>query len=153
MAIQLITDYPLATLTVLSVILTFFLTLAYKFFSDQKEIKSSKERIKELQDKMKHEKDSEKVMAYQKEMLEVNMKHMRHSMRPMLITFLPLIFIFMWLRNTYMPLGVMIPWNFYVPVVCWGFLKGLCDGAGWFLVYFFTSFASNMLFRKLLKVH
>ena len=153
MAIQLINDYPLATLVALSLILTFVLTLAYKFFSDQKEIKASKERIKELQEKMKQEKDSEKAMAYQKEMLEANMKHMRHSMRPMLITFLPLIFIFMWMRKIYLPLGVLVPWNFYVPGLCWGFLKGLCDGAGWFLVYFITSFASNMIFRKLLKVH
>jgi len=152
MVFTLIQNYPLLSLVILSFIITLGLTLIYKYFSDQKEIKASKDKIKELQEKIKGEKDAEKLMAYQKEMLEVNMKHMRHSMKPMLLTFIPLIFIFMWLRNTYTPFGVLLPWNFYIPGFCW-LLAGLCDGAGWFLVYLFSSFAFSLSLRKILKVH
>lgn len=152
MVLEIIQSYPLSSLLVSTFLITLALTLVYKFFSDQKEIKASKDKIKELQDRMKAEKDAEKVMALQKEMLEVNMNHLRHSMKPLMITFLPLLLIFWWLRTTFTPFGILIPWNISVPGFCWAF-RGLCDGAGWFLVYVFSSFFFSMTLRKWLEVH
>lgn len=152
MALAIIQSYPLTSLLVSSFLITLGLTLVYKFASDQKEIKASKEKIKELQEKMKLEKDAEKTMVLQKEMLEVNMKHLQHSMKPLLITFLPLLVVFWWLRVTFVQFGVLIPWNFNIPVFC-SVLHGLCDGAGWFLVYILSSFFYSLGLRKLLGVH
>ena len=152
MAIGIIENYPLESLLVISFLITLALTLSYKAFSDQKEIKASKEKIKELQVSIKEEKDAEKAMALQKEMLEVNMKHLKHSMKPLIITFLPLILIFWGLRIVYLPLGNLIDYNWTIPGFCF-VLKGVCNGAGWFVVYAFSSFVFNMSLRKLLGVH
>ena len=152
MVLAIIQSYPLISLLVSTFVITFGLTLVYKFFSDQKEIKSSKDKIKELQERMKAEKDAEKVMVLQKEMLEVNMIHLRHSMKPLLITFIPLLLVFWWLKVTFLPFGVFIPWSISTPGFCW-MLPGFCDGAGWFLIYIFFSFFCSMGLRKVLGVH
>ncbi len=152
MAIVLIENYPLISLLVISFIITLVLTLVYKHFSNQEEIKKSKDKMKELQGKIKEEKDPDKIMAMQKEMLETNMEHLRHNMKPLLITFLPLIAVFWWLRTTFVPFGILIPYNVTFPGS--GFLlPGLWDGAGWFLVYVFSSFIYSISLRKLLDVH
>jgi len=152
MTIGLIANYPLASLVVISFILTVLLTLSYKVFSNQKEIKETKEKIKDLQKRAKAEKDKEKAMALQKEMMQVNMEHMKHNMKPLLITFLPLILIFWWLRVTYLPYGNLIDYSADIPMVCFVF-RGFCDGLGWFLVYVITSIIFNQLLRKIMKVH
>lgn len=152
MAIAIIESYPLASLLVASFFITLVLTITYKLFSDQKEIKSSKDKIKELQTQIKEEKDQEKVMVLQKEMLQVNMNHLRHSMKPLMITFLPLILVFWWLRVTFMPFGNLIDYTLTTPGVCFA-LKGVCDGAGWFLIYVFSSFIFNLSLRKIMGVH
>lgn len=152
MAIGIIENYPLWSLLGLSFLITLALTISYKIFSNQTEIKNTKEKIKDLQTKIKEEKDQEKVMAMQKEMLQVNMEHLKHSMKPLMITFLPLILVFWGLRVTFMPLGNLIDYNIAIPGFCY-VLKGLCDGAGWFVVYIFSSFVFNISLRKLFKVH
>ncbi len=152
MAIGIIESYPLWSLLVLSFVITLSLTISYKLFSDQAEIKSSKEKIKEFQVKIKEEKDQEKVMALQKEMLQINMNHMKHSMKPLLITFVPLIAIFWWLRLTFVPFGNLWDYNVAIPGVCFVF-RGFCDGAGWFVVYVVSSFVFNIGLRKIMDVH
>lgn len=152
MTIAIIESYPLASLLVLSFLITLVLTITYKLFSNQIEIKASKDKIKELQVRIKEEKDQEKVMVLQKEMLQVNMEHLKHSMRPLMITFLPLILVFWWLRVTFMPLGNLIDYTLTTPGLCFA-LKGVCDGAGWFLVYIVSSFVFNLSLRKILGVH
>jgi len=152
MTIGIIENYPLVSLLVISFIITLVLTLTYKLFSDQEEIKSSKEKIKNLQTQIKEEKDQEKVMVLQKEMLQINMGHLKHSMKPLLITFLPLIAVFWWLRLTFTPFGNLIDYSWDVPIFC-SIFGGICDGMGWFLVYVFSSFIFNMILRKILKVH
>ncbi len=152
MAIALIESYPLVSLLVVSFFITLFLTLIYKHFSNQEEIKRSKEKLKEMQAKIKEEKDPEKVMALQKEMLQINMAQFQHNMKPLLITFLPLILVFWWLRTTYVQFGVLIPYNVTFPGSSF-LLPGLWDGAGWFIVYVFSSFIYSMVLRKIMDVH
>lgn len=149
---QIIPAYPLASIAILSFLITLALTLLYKRFSNQEGIKSSKERAKMLQEKIKSEKDQTKTIGMQKEMLEISMEQMRYNMKPMLITFLPLIGIFAGLRYLYSNVGVIIPWRFSIPGLC-KILPGLCDGAGWFLSYVIFSMVFSIILRKLLKVH
>lgn len=152
MALQIIQTYPLGSLIVISFFITLVLTLVYKIFSDQEEIKASKDKMKDLNAKMKAEKDQEKIMAMQKELMQINMSHLKHSMKPMLITFLPLILIFWWLRLTFIPFGNLIEYNLGIPGFCF-VLRGICDGAGWFLVYVFSSIIFNFSLRKAMGVH
>ena len=153
--LQLIQDYPLESLLVLSFIATLIFTLVYKFFSNQESIKISKEKTKELQGRIKNEKDPDKIMEINKEMLEASMGNLRHSMKPMLIT-LPLAIAFLaFLRAAFLPAGVLIPWDFKIPLICANLspVKGLCDGAGWLVVYALSSLVFSIIIRKVLKIH
>ncbi len=97
----------LPTVIILSLLLSFVVTMVYKYFTDQKMMKSAREEVKQLQKDMKqHKNDPKKMMEIQKRMMERNMQLMKHSFRPTFITFLPLIIIFGWLQGhlTYAPL-------------------------------------------------
>ncbi|MCD4759629.1 EMC3/TMCO1 family protein [archaeon] len=129
---------PLWGLLVVSLILTFFVTLVYKFMTDQEALKSIKQEMKDIRKEMKQFKDDpEKVMELNKRSMEKSMTQMKNSFKPMLITFVPLIIIFGWLRNTYE--GVQL--NFL------GFIDG------WLWVYLIFSMLASIILRKLMKVH
>ncbi|MBU2523549.1 MAG: DUF106 domain-containing protein [Nanoarchaeota archaeon] len=150
--IGLVHAYPLVSMILFSFLITLGMTLAYKHFSNQEELKLSKEKTKELQAKMKGEKDQTKLMGYQKEMLEISMNQMKHSMKPMMITFLPIIGIFAGLRYLYAGTPNLMNWSFNVPILC-KLLPGVCNGAGWFLSYIIFSMVFSIALRKVLKVH
>lgn len=83
----------------ISLLLAVFMTLIYKWMTDQHLMKTLKDDIKNFQKQMKEFKqDPKKVMEIQKRAMETNMKYMMHSMKPTLITFIPIIIIFGWLH-------------------------------------------------------
>jgi len=91
---------PLAGIAIISFLISFIITIVYKYMTDQTMMKDLKEQQKEFQKKMKeHSKDPEKLMKVQKQAMEVNMKYMTQSFKPTLITFLPIIIIFGWLNG------------------------------------------------------
>jgi len=137
---------PLLSMILFSAVITFLLTLAYKFLIKQDKMKELKERTKQMQERMKAEKDSNKLMEMQKETMQISMEQMRLSFKPMLITFLPLILIFAWLRAVYAYAGVgdLISWGINLPLVG--------TGAGWLLSYILFSLVFNIIFRKILNV-
>lgn len=88
----------LLTILIISIVISLIITLAYKFFTNQEEMKRLKEEMKESQKKMKEFKnDPQKMMSMQKESMQKNLAYMKHSIKPTLITFLPIIIIFGWL--------------------------------------------------------
>ncbi len=125
-------------LLILTFIITLVTTLAYKYFTDQKQMEQLKGEMKEIQNQLKDSNEStEKKMALQKTVLEKNMHYMKQSFKPMLITFLPIIILFGWLRNYYIALGN--PKIFF--------------GLTWIWTYLIFSLIFSILLRKLLKVH
>lgn len=129
---------PLWGLFVVSFILTFFVTLVYKFMTDQEALKSIKQEMKEIRKEMKEFKDDpEKMMELNKRSMEKSMVQMKSSFKPMIITFIPLIIVFGWLRNIYE--GVQL--NFL------GFIDG------WLWVYIIFSMVISLTLRKLMRVH
>lgn len=125
-------------LAVLSLILTAFITLIYKYVTDQELMKSLKQEMKDMQKEMKEFKeDPKKMMEVQKKVMEKNMKYMMHSFKPMLITFIPLILVFGWLRNHYMDLGN----------------PDVLFGLSWIWAYIIFSVIFSIFIRKLFKVH
>lgn len=126
-------------LMLVSFILTLLMTLAYKFFTDQKVMKTLKEEMKEMQKGLKDTTQTvEKKMSLQKDMMAKNLEYMKHSMKPMLITFLPIIVIFGWLRNYY-TLTLGNPKIFF--------------GLTWLWAYLIFSIIFSILIRKILKVN
>ncbi|MDP2750284.1 MAG: EMC3/TMCO1 family protein [Nanoarchaeota archaeon] len=91
---------PLLATIFVSIVVTVFMTLVYKWMTDQKEMKRLKDEIKKCTDEMKGKKDPKKVMELQKKAMQTNMQYFTKSLKPTLVTFIPLILIFAWLNNS-----------------------------------------------------
>ena len=135
--------HPALSVAIISLLMTFISTLAYKFLTNQEHMKSLKEDLKLLQAQMKeHRQDKEKFMSLQKLMMEKNLVYMKHSFRPALFTLIPFAIIFTWVRATFggdpNPALIRIP---------------LLGGLSYIWVYLIVAFAVNSLLRKLFKIH
>jgi len=87
------------SILILSLILSFLISIIYKYTTNQSLMKDLKTEIKELQKEMKQLRDQpQKMMLVQKKAMETNMKYMMHSFRPMIFTFIPIIIIFGWMN-------------------------------------------------------
>ena len=143
-----ITHYlpPSWALIVISLIITLLSTLAYKFLTNQQELKLLKEEMKALREEQKHYKDNqEKMSQITQHMMEKNLKVMKHSMRPMLFTLVPILLVFTWLKGTFLPAGDLFSWG--VKIWPWG------TGIGWLWTYIVASIVFSLLIRKLFKIH
>lgn len=131
--IEILTQYPKLSIILLGVIVSLFITVVQKYFSDQERMKELKKEQKELQERMKeHQKNGnhQKVMELQKEMFSQVGETFKHTLKPMLITFLPLIILFWFLRDIYNPIL-----------------------GGWWIAYYIGgSLVSSIIFRKIFKV-
>lgn len=93
---------PFWAILVITIIISFLMTIIYKYATDQKAMKRLKEKQKKLQKKMKESKDNpEKMMKIQKELMGTNSEYMKHSFKPMIFTFIPIIIIFGWLSTNF----------------------------------------------------
>lgn len=129
---ELVTSYPIQSIIIISLIVTFVLTLVTKFFTDQKRIKEIKEKQKACQKLMKDFKDDpKKMMEIQKDVMACSTELMKHSFRPMLITFIPLIFLWRWLTPLYGATSIAKSW------IWW---------------YIISSVIFSIISRKVLKV-
>lgn len=111
--------------------ITFVLTLAQRFFVNQKEMKAIKEEQKFVQNEMKKYKDNpEKLMELQKRQFETISKSFHLMSGSLIVTALPIILFFRWFQETLRPL----------------------IGGWWILYYLVGAIAFSSLFRKLLKM-
>lgn len=91
--------HPLIVILGFSLLVTFISVIAYKFLTNQAEMKEMKGRQKEYRQLMKdHKHDQKKLMEIQKKQMEDSLKMMQHSFKPMIFTFLPIIILFGWLH-------------------------------------------------------
>ncbi len=96
--LPLLDKSPFLGILLLSFVLTLLLTLAYKYLTNQAEMKRLKEEQKEYQKKFKELKDKpEEMMRLQKEAMSKNMEYMKHSLKATLITLLPIILVLGWM--------------------------------------------------------
>ena len=122
--------YPKTSIILISFLVTLFMTLITKKFTNQNRMKELKEIQKACNIKMKENKNEvEKMKEVQKQMMECSMEMMKHSFKPMFITLLPLLFLFWWIRGIYT--GVL---------------------SGWIWWYIGASIVSSIFLRKLFKV-
>lgn len=89
---------PLLALIVLAFLISLLITLVYKYFTNQDEMKRLKDQQKDFQTKMKELRSKpEEMMKVQKEAMKINFEYMKHSFKPTLITMIPIIIIFSWM--------------------------------------------------------
>ena len=91
--------HPALAVLIISFIVSFIITLAIRFLTDQTLMKDLKDELKELQKQMKELRNNpNKLAKINKQFMETNMKYMSHSMRPTFYTFIPIILVFGWLN-------------------------------------------------------
>ena len=137
---------PLWSIIILSLILTFFITLIYKLVSNQtvmKQLKQEQDVLKKEMKAVKH--DAEKYMAVQKVAMQKSLEYMRHSMKPTLFYIIPLLLIFGWMSKTFKGYDDLVSWGFYIPL--------FGTGLGWLGVYIISSIVFSIIVRKLMRVH
>lgn len=133
MVVELMETYPRISIIVISLGVSFFVSIIQKYFGNQERMKEIKEKQKELQKKMKdHQKDGnhDKVMELQKQMFGHMGETLKHSFKPMLITMIPLLILIYWLKDIYNPIL----------------------GGWWLAWYIGASLVFSMIFRKVLNL-
>ncbi len=94
--------HPFISMFVLSLLISVIVTLVYKYFTNQTEMKRLKDQQKEFQKRMKELRSNpEEMMKVQKEAMKTNMEYMKHSFKPMLITMIPILLIFSWMGGIF----------------------------------------------------
>src|SRR5574344_1259867 len=99
---ELMIANPKVSIVLISILVTLFMTLITKFFTDQKRMKELKEIQKQCQIRIKDAKGDLKTQTeIQSEMMSCSLEMMKYSMKPMLITFIPLLILIGFLRGVY----------------------------------------------------
>ncbi len=116
MIIEFILAKPIASLVIISALITFFLNLVTYLVTDKKKMKELKERQKELQRQAKeHQKkgNTDALLEINKQMMQDMPEIIKHSFKPLLITFIPIIIIFSFLKGIYNQTSLGGWWIFY----------------------------------------
>lgn len=102
---------PFWTILIISLFVSIFTTIIYKYTTNQEKLKALKADMKRLQKKAKNytkEGKNDKAMKTQKEMMKMNGQYFKSSMKSTLYTFLPLIIFFGWL-GAHLAFAPLIP--------------------------------------------
>lgn len=128
---------PVFALAFVTFLATLFVTLAYKYFTDQQLLKSLREDMDNLRKEAKsYGNDLGKLKSHNGKVWEKQLEMMKQNFKPMLLTLVPFFILFAWLRITY-------------EALTFSFL-GITS---WFWLYFLFSIIFSLLLRKILKVY
>ena len=112
-------------------LISFILTLAQKYLSNQAALKELRSEQKLLQEEMKKYKDHpEKLLEFQKKQLEFIPKTFDLTLKPMMYTTIPIILLFRWFGDYLKPIF----------------------GNWWILYYIIGAMVFSTIFRKALDV-
>lgn len=134
MITELIQANPLISLVIISILVTFFMTLITWLVTDNEKMRELRQRQKDLQKKAReHQKagNTDALLEINKQMMMEMPEMMKHSFKPMIITFIPAIIIFSFLNGAY---------------------KTTSLGGWWILYYIIFSIIASTIFRKLFKM-
>ena len=90
---------PLAAIFLVSLAISFLVTIVYKFTTNQKFMKLLHADMKSLRDEIKTAKDAAHATDLNKRLMEKTMQQIMHSMKSTFITIIPIFFIFGWMGN------------------------------------------------------
>jgi uncharacterized membrane protein (DUF106 family) len=124
-------------MTAILIVLSFLLTLAQKYMTDQETLREMKKEQKKLSEESKKFRDNpEKMMEIQKESMKFVMPMMKLSMRAAAFTGIPFLLFLRWFNDYFTAAGNP---SFF------GFLN-------WFWFYFIFTIIFSSIFRKVLNV-
>ncbi len=89
---------PVAAIFLVSLFISFLVTLVYKLTTNQALMKALHHEMKSLRDNIKSSKDPSQATALNKQLMEKTMQQMMHSMKSTFITIIPVFIIFGWLN-------------------------------------------------------
>ena len=142
----------IVTELLISAVLTFVITLIYRFLANQGEIKQLKLHMKEKQAQVKelqktNPSEATKLTA---EIVELSSKQMRHNMKPMLLTLVVVSIALPWMGGIFSDTIFKLPFEFPK------FLSWLIGSSGWIRPwlawYVLVSIPFGVYFRKILGV-
>ena len=135
---------PMFSEFVIATLVTFLITLLYRFLSNPKRMKELRERAKELSAKAKElqRTNPEEAKKITSEMLAITNKQMMANMKPMIGTLLIAALFLPWMAHVYTSPVVRLP--FELPFFGADF--------GWLMWYIIVSIPLSQIFRKLLGV-
>jgi uncharacterized membrane protein (DUF106 family) len=136
MALEFITSliklYPLVSVIILALAVTFLSMLVTKYLTNQERMRELKARQTACQKLLKDVKgDMAKMQKIQGDMMACSAEMMKMSFKPMLITFIPFLIIFTFIRGAF---------------------TGTSIAGTWFWYYLATGLISSFIFRKILNV-
>lgn len=138
---------PTIAIFIFATIISFLITLPYKFLLDQKKMKQLREEIKSLSEKMREEQkngNTEKANELLMRSMKLNNEIMRLTFKPMMLSFLIVIIFIPWIAHQYQNVVIHLP--FYFPFVGHVFPF---NWIGWYIV---SSLTMSKIFRVLLGV-
>ena len=90
---------PVLTIFLISLSISFIITIVYKFTTNQKLMKMLQADMKSLRSEIKNTKDTSQAAQLNKHLMEKTMQQMMQSMKSTLITIVPIFFIFGWMSG------------------------------------------------------
>ena len=145
---------PIEEVLLLSVGISFVLSVIYRVLTKPAEMKRVKEEVKLHRERMKKaqkEGNKAELSSSLSEMTKLNQKQLRGSMKPMLVSLL-VFFVFVgFLRQTYVTFSIHLPTT--LPLLSYSYpFIALRSSIGWFWWYILVTVPCTIVFRKLLGV-
>jgi uncharacterized membrane protein (DUF106 family) len=127
-----------------SAVITFVITVIYRFLANQNEIKQLKISMREKQEKIKElqKTNPQEANRMLNEIMVLSSKQMRMNMKPMLLTLIVVGITLPWLGQVFPGAVVKLPFT----------LPYFGNDFGWLAWYILVSVPLGYLFRKLLRV-
>ncbi len=91
---------PLVAILLVSLLISFTVTIVYKYTTNQKYLKQLHSEMKDLRRRIKETKDTSEMTALNKQLMEKTMKQAMQSMKSTFITIVPIFFVFTWMGGT-----------------------------------------------------
>ena len=90
---------PILAIAVIALIITFVVTIVYKYTTNQKRMKELRTEQKKMQKEIRaNPTNTKKNMETQKKMMTLNKEYFKHSFRSTIYTILPILLIFSWMN-------------------------------------------------------
>lgn len=128
----------------LAVLITFVITLFYKFLVDQNKMKSMKDEMKEMQKKIKEAQKTnpEQANKMMGDVLKLTNKQMFLNFKPMIPTMIFVFALLPWMASVFTGPIVLLPFS----------LPFFGNDFGWLMWYIILSMPLTIFFRKILGV-
>jgi uncharacterized membrane protein (DUF106 family) len=94
---------PFLAVLIMALLVTFLVTIVYKYTTDQVKMKQLKEELKGYQDKIRQlakENKPDKALALQNQAMKSNLEYMKHSFKATLWTMIPVLILFAWMSQS-----------------------------------------------------